>query len=78
MVLEERSHEEGVRAVSVLRIEGLVQTLLEGTVCVQGTVVPNFNSSMLESEELRGDVRDRVREMYHSVVIIRELLHNVV
>ena len=78
MVFEERSHEEGVRAVTVLRIEGLVRTLFVRAVCVQGAVVPDFNSSVFVTEKLRRDVWDRVSEVYHSIVFIRELLHNVV
>ena len=78
MVLEERSHEEGVRTVPILRIEGLVRTFFEAAVCVQGTVVPDFYSGMLESKELRWDVWHRVCEMYYSIVFIRELLHDIV
>ena len=78
MVLEERSHEEGVRTVPILRIEGLVRTFFEAAVCVQGTVVPDFYSGMLEAKELRWDVWYRVCEMNQSIVFIRELLHNVV
>jgi hypothetical protein len=78
MVLEERSHEEGVRTVPILRIEGLVRTFFEAAICVQGTVVPDFNSGMLESKELRWDVWHRVCEMYYSIVFIWELLHDIV
>lgn len=78
MVLEERSHEEGVWAVTILRIEGLIRAFFEAAVRVQGTVVPDFNSGMFEPEELRWDVWYRVCEMNHSIVIIRELLHNIV
>jgi hypothetical protein len=78
MVLEERSHEEGVRTVPIFRIEGLVRTFFEAAVCVQGTVVPDFYSGMLESKELRWDVWHRVCEMYYSIVFIWELLHDIV
>ena len=78
MVLEERSHEEGVRTVPILRIEGLIRTFFEAAVCFQGTIVPDFYSSMLISKELRWDVWYRVCEMYYSIVFIRELLHDIV
>lgn len=78
MVLDKRSHEKGVWAVTILWIECLVWTFFVAAVGVQGTVVPDFNSGMFEPEELRWDVWYRVCEMNHSIVLIRELLHNVV
>ena len=78
MILEDRSHEERVRAVTVFWLERYVYAFFIATISAQRTIVPHFLSSVFEAKELGRNIRHRVCEMNHSIVVTRELLHDVV